>query len=435
MITLGVHNRMRRETVSLAAICALLLAACGGGSPARPTPPGPPSAPTFFSLSGTVNADAPTRPIAGARIEISDGLDAGRSATTGADGRYLLAGLRPGGFSIRVTADGYESQTRSVTLVADAVADFGLRATDGPPGRMLVGSVIDGITDGSIAGATLDIEGVGAVTTGADGSFRIETSDVEQLRPVSIRSGSTVQRQTHLRVPGPDARLSLIPSTFDLGAFDQMFRAAGSLFRWTEAPRLTIQTRVLQFTNVTDTSYTATDATLTDEEVNQLMADLTWGLPQLTGDRFRSFADQRRETATAGSLVPVRRTGEIVVARYAGLTAATNFWGYGRWGSSAPGTVVAGIVMLDRDFEQSGSPFRRSLRVHELGHSLGYNHVTSRTSVMNSSARVEPNDFDRSAAKLAFLRPPANRSPDADPDEFSSNIIRSSGVLIWSGAH
>jgi hypothetical protein len=293
--------------------------------------------------------------------------------------------------------------------------------------------VIDGISDGSIAGATLEIQGLGPVTTGADGSFRIEVTDPEQLRPVSIRSGATVPRQTHVRVPGPDVRLALIPSTFDLGAFDQMFRSSGSLARWTDVPRVTIQTRVLRFTNVSDTSYTATEDVLSDEEVTQIIADLTWGLPQLTGDRFHAFASERRETATPGSVVPVRRTGEIVVARYTGLTAATGFWGYGRWGASGAGTIVAGIVMLDRDFEQSGSPFRRSLRVHELGHALGYNHVTARASVMNSSARVEPNEFDRSGAKLAFLRPPANRSPDIDPDEFSTNV-RSSGGIVWFGS-
>jgi hypothetical protein len=298
---------------------------------------------------------------------------------------------------------------------------------------VLLGSVVDGITDGSIAGATLDIQGLGPVTTSADGSFRIEVADPEQLRPVSIRSGATVPRQTHVRVPGPDVRLALIPLTFDLGAFDQMFRGNGSLARWTDVPRVTIQTRVLQFTNVSDTSYTATDEVLSDGEVTQIVADLTWGLPQLTGDRFHAFAGERRETATPGSVVPVRRTGEIVVARYAGLNAATGFWGYGRWAASGPGTIVAGIVMLDRDFEQSGSPFRRSLRVHELGHALGYNHVTARASVMNSSARVEPNEFDRSGAKLAFLRPPANRSPDIDPDEFSTNV-RSSGGVVWFGS-
>lgn len=125
------------------------------------------------------------------------------------------------------------------------------------------------------------------------------------------------------------------------------------------------------------------------------------------------------------------RTGEIVVARFVGLQAATGFWGYGRWASDGAGTIRAGIIMLDADFDSSGSVYRRSLRVHELGHALGYNHVNARESVMNSSARTEPNDFDRNGARIAFLRPPGNRAPDSDPDQFTINIR--TGVLIWSG--
>jgi hypothetical protein len=172
---------------------------------------------------------------------------------------------------------------------------------------------------------------------------------------------------------------------------------------------------------------------MSDAEVDQLAQDLSWGLPQLTGGRFAEFSGQIRETGTPGAAVSVRRTGEIVVARYTGLTSATGFWGYGRWATASSGSVVAGIVMLDRDFELSGSNFRRSLRTHELGHALGYNHVTNRASVMNSSARFEPNDFDLSAARLAFLRPPGNRAPDIDPDEFTSNLSIG-GPLVWSGA-
>ena len=88
--------------------------------------------------------------------------------------------------------------------------------------------------------------------------------------------------------------------------------------------------------------------------------------------------------------------------------------------------------MLDAAFDTTDGPFRRSLRVHELGHALGYNHVTLRESVMNSSARIEPNEFDLHGARLAFLRPPGNRSPDEDPDEFTSNL--GTGMLTWYGA-
>jgi hypothetical protein len=96
--------------------------------------------------------------------------------------------------------------------------------------------------------------------------------------------------------------------------------------------------------------------------------------------------------------------------------------------------VVGGIVFLDRDFERSGSQFRRSLRVHELGHALGYMHVTLCTSVMNSSADVMPNDWDRQSVRIAFQRPPGNRSPDTDPSSYSLNtkpIGRPAPIATW----
>ena len=91
--------------------------------------------------------------------------------------------------------------------------------------------------------------------------------------------------------------------------------------------------------------------------------------------------------------------------------------------------MTAGILMLDRDFDRSGSNFTRSLRAHELGHALGYQHVIARDSVMNSLARLEPNDFDRAAARIAFQRPPGNRSPDVDPTSASINRL---GPGTWS---
>jgi predicted Zn-dependent protease len=208
-----------------------------------------------------------------------------------------------------------------------------------------------------------------------------------------------------------------------------MFRASGSLVRWVSAPALTVERRVLQFTNVTDQEYTAATDVMSDAEAEGLVADLAWALPQMSA--FPGFVDERFETAPSESRVRVSRPGRIVVARYAGLQAATGFWGYGRWQTSG-GEVVAGIVMLDLGFDTSGSLFRRSLRAHELGHALGYNHVTRRESVMNSSARIEPNPFDRTAMKLAFQRPPLNRSPDIDPDPFTANL-RGIAERLWHG--
>jgi hypothetical protein len=160
-----------------------------------------------------------------------------------------------------------------------------------------------------------------------------------------------------------------------------------------------------------------------DAEAASLVSDMTWALPQLTGGSFSNFASVSRQTAAQGARVNLLNDDVITVSRVVGLTAATGFWGYGRWRFQNDGRVVAGIVMLDRDFDRSGSSFVRSLRSHELGHALGYNHVTARTSVMNSQARTEPNDFDRDAARIAFQRPPGNRSPDVDPSSASINRV------------
>jgi hypothetical protein len=210
-----------------------------------------------------------------------------------------------------------------------------------------------------------------------------------------------------------------------------MFRVS-QLLRWTDAPPLTIQTRTLQFTAVNDADFTALDDQMTDAEYAKLVEDLQWALPQLTGGRYSAFAGITRQTADVGARVHILNSGTITVARYVGLTQATTFWGYSRWFFGGDAAITSGESMLDRDFERSGSPFLRSLRAHELGHALGYNHVTVRPSVMNTSARLEPNDFDRDGSRVAFQRPPGNRSPDNDPVAFSANRLRASGS--WSSA-
>ena len=226
----------------------------------------------------------------------------------------------------------------------------------------------------------------------------------------------------NVRLPGVDLLVSLIANNFDLRAFDEMFRAP-QLRRWTSAPPLLIEARSLQFTDVNMMDAVALDDVMPDAEAASLVSDMTWALPQLTGGSFSNFASVSRQTAAQGTRVTLLNDDVITVSRVVGLTAATGFWGYGRWRFQNDGRVVAGIVMLDRDFDRSGSGFVRSLRSHELGHALGYNHVTARTSVMNSQARTEPNDFDRDAARIAFQRPPGNRSPDVDPSSASINRV------------
>jgi hypothetical protein len=123
------------------------------------------------------------------------------------------------------------------------------------------------------------------------------------------------------------------------------------------------------------------------------------------------------------------REGRIVVARFRGLSQSSGYWGYRR-SALRNSDVVAGAIMIDRDFDVAGNACQRSLRVHELGHALGYCHVTRRQSFMNSAATFEPNDFDRDATKIAFQRLPGSQSPDRDP--VRTSLAAQTGAIVWS---
>lgn len=289
--------------------------------------------------------------------------------------------------------------------------------------------VVDAISDGAVAGVTLHIDGSGDAVSSSNGSFAVEST--QSSPSVRLTSPVTVERVAQLLVPGPTVVLSVIPISFDLTAFDQMFRTSSRLQRWMTPPRVVLQRRVLQFTQATDNSFIATAALMTDAEAAGVLADLRWALPQATGNRFGAFTGEPEETASVGERVVVSRTGDIVVAEYSGLSAVTGGAGWGRWALDSHGAVVGGIIMLDRGFETSQTPFRRSLRTHELGHALGYSHVTTRASFMNSSASVEPLAFDRDATKIAFQRQPGSRSPDIDPSGYTANAA-ARGPIVWA---
>jgi hypothetical protein len=344
----------------------------------------------------------------------------------------LVNGLTPGRLTVRVSRAGYTPAHRELTLSENHVLDVMLQPERNIPDTLAAaGTAVDALSERSLAGVTVRVAGVGETTTGADGGFRL-TGQVAGSRQVTLASAMTVDRHTHVSLPADALRLTLIPRSLDLRAFDEMFRARGGLRRWAHAPRLVIERRVLQFTNTSETTYTATGGMLTDAEVNDLLRDLTWALPQLTGQHFGGFGGVDIELAGEGASVSVVRPGAIIVARYAGLTPSLSYWGYGRWAWNARGEVVSGILMLDDAFERSGSGYRRALRAHELGHTLGYDHVSVCLSVMNESGRVEPTNFDREGTRIAFLRPPLNASPDIDPDPVA--VSKLTGSLIrWAG--
>jgi hypothetical protein len=400
----------------------------------RPPSSGEDPAPPRRTLSGTVSNAATEDAIRDARVEVVSGPDKGTHTETDSKGRFSLT-VSPGTLAVQASAEGFESSKQSVTVEADHVLHFLLdpAASSDPPGTIVKGSTVDGVSSDGVGGARIRAEGGGETTSGDDGTFELVLRDPDPVIELTISSSSTVERSTRVRVAGDSPTLTLIPKDLGLSAFDQMFRGDhGVLHRWTSAPKVVVQRRVLQFTDVNDASFTASGELLSDEDVDDLLDDLAWALPQLSGETFQRFADKRVETAAEGERVEVVRSGVIVVAQYAGLAASTAYWGYTRWAWNSRGEVRSAVMMFDRTFETSGASNRRALHAHELGHALGYNHVTSKDSVMNSSARNHPTRFDRDGSRIAFLRPPLNATPDTDPDPVTVNRMPAGG-LTWKG--
>lgn len=308
--------------------------------------------------------------------------------------------------------------------------------TPTPGGFTTTGSLINAIDDAPAGTVSFTVSGTLVGRSESTGAFAVGFP-LSGLHRTVLSATGFVTRETGIAAPASGLRLSLIPSTFDLTSFDQMFRHSSSgLTRWTSAPGLVIERRVLQFTDVNASTYQALDETVSTAEADEIIADMRLGYEVLTAGALGPLASVSTQLADAGAAVTPRQDRRIVVTRQKGLTTATGFWGYARWSTTADGEVTSGVIILDRDFEAGPSAFHRSLRMHELGHTLGCQHVSGITSVMNSNARTEPNTFDRQAARLAMLRPSGNRTPDVDPPAHTATTAsRAPQALVWHGAH
>jgi hypothetical protein len=284
---------------------------------------------------------------------------------------------------------------------------------DGSGSRVLEGRTVSAIDGVATPGVAL-VVGTRNVTADSTGYFRLDVDGPSTFN-LHARGSDIVERETTLSGPGAEpARVTLIPASFDLESFNQMFRPSGGLQRWTARPGLVVLASVMSYSNGNRDEYAATSEQLSEEEVALLIAHLTEGLSVLTSGTFTSFASVDVERPSAGTRASVNRPGKIVMGRYNGIVSFANTIGFGQWALVSDGSVGGGAMFLDRDFDRNDGR-RRLLRIHELGHALGLMHVTERMSIMNPSLGPDVSEFDRAAAAIAFQRPPKNQAPDTDP--------------------
>jgi len=92
-----------------------------------------------FTLSGLVTETPPTTStvLAGVRVTIIDGPNQGKTATTGADGRYAITGVVNGGYTVTAVLAGFTTVALPVGITGNTTLDFRLdplspRMTFGP---------------------------------------------------------------------------------------------------------------------------------------------------------------------------------------------------------------------------------------------------------------------------------------------------------------
>lgn len=302
----------------------------------------------------------------------------------------------------------------------------------GQDSNVLEGQAVSALDGAALPGVSVRVGSNLPVTTDASGLFRVEMR-LPGTQDATLRGEAFVERETSVTGPGGGlARLSLIPVAFDLASFDQMFRTSHDrLQRWTSRPSLVVIASVMNYRGPSGDGYAAMGEQMTGDEVTQMVEHMTEGLSLLTGGSYTSFASVEIERPAEGERVRVNRDNTIVVGRYNGIVSFARTIGYGSWAETEDGAITGGAMFLDRDFDTDDSR-RRLLRIHELGHALGYQHVTLRPSIMNPSIGAEPSDHDRAGARIAFQRPPGNHAPDVDPTSSPRTFLAADGPPRWT---
>jgi len=208
---------VRLAAPGVAAATLLVVVACGDHARELSSPS---AATASYTLSGTVG-EAPLNggAVADLRIEVMDGPNAGRAATTDVNGRYTLSDLAPSVFQLRASKSGYVRIERSVTLDSNTTLDLtvvrGCAVTgvvrESPGGAVSAGATVKivnepgGYSAPAIVTASTDAIGsyrLDGLQCGFTQRLRVEKNDFfPQELPVMIagepRQDVTIERLTY----------------------------------------------------------------------------------------------------------------------------------------------------------------------------------------------------------------------------------------------
>lgn len=223
-----------------AIVCAFAVTGCSrelsptapSTAPAAVTPPAPVE--TNVTLKGRVTEAAPTTVMGvwDATVTVTDGADSWSSEKTfggGGQGVYSIPSLKPGRYEATVSAIGFVTAKRTLTMPADAATDFALLPVPASMSDTFENQISD--TDGTCSDGTqqrpcrivaIPIHNAGTIDAtltwkpAAPAVLSVTLFQKGQAEPVA-RSTSTGQASQHLVANTPGGAVSELRITYVSG--------------------------------------------------------------------------------------------------------------------------------------------------------------------------------------------------------------------------